>query len=294
MASMSISSMIKETSEAGTARTEERKLARANLSEMRVAVLEEITSEPEQYQKFLDLLGDNIRCSPGNVALSLAQLKEPTHIGSLQYWHDLGRRVTPEDMEKGAQVFVPPKNPHRRGYFMGAYYDVSQTTGKPLKEPVKLEEDSPRMEAALRTLMGAASVPLREETDLGCPAYYDPEKMEIAIDPGYTNTEIFAALTTELALSYAHNKGYNQEFSREVYQLDAESVSYLVCRRFGVPCEQPQAEELALNYEGYDIEDREKALNHLSKTARDMGDRVEKAIQPRQQERSPKRHYPAR
>lgn len=286
-----ISELIRQTSEESTARTAERQAARANLSAMRVAVLDEITANPEQYQRFLDLLGDNIRCSPGNIALTLAQFTNPTQVGSLDYWHSLGRQVTPEEINKGAAVFVPPKNPSHRGYFMGSYYDVSQTTGRPLKEPTTLEDGSPRMETALKALMKSASVPLREEENLGCPAYYDPEKLEIAIDPSYNDGEIFAALATELALSFAHNKGYNREFSREVYQLDAESVGYLVCRRFGVECPKPKADNLALNYDGYETEDKEKALNHLCQTARNMGDRIDKAIQPRQQEQSRKNRY---
>lgn len=287
---VNVSELIAKTSAEGAARTEERKAARANLSEMRTAVLGELTVNPELYLQFLDLMGDNMRCSPGNVALTMAQMEEPTHIGSLQYWHEQGRSVKSEEMDKGAQVFVPAKN-RQRGYFMGVYYDVSQTTDRPVKAPLKLEADSPKMEMALETLMRSANVPLKEQNGLGSPAYYDPEKMEIAIDPGYSTGEVFAALTTELTLAYAHKRGYKEGFCREDYQLDAESVGYMVCRRFGVACPAPNMEALSRNYDGYEPEDRETALNSICKTARDMGDRVEKAVQPRQQEKGHKRSF---
>lgn len=276
---VNVSELIAKTSAEGAARTEERKAARANLSEMRTAILAELTVNPELYQQFLDLMGDNMRCSPGNVALTMAQMDGATHIGSLQYWHEQGRSVRPEEMSKGAQVFVPARN--KRGYFMGEYYDVAQTTGKPVKAPLKLEADSPKMEAALETLMRSSNVPLKEESGLGQAAYYDAESMEIVIDPSYSTGEVFAALTTELTLAYAHKRGYNEDFSREDYQLDAQSVGYMVCRRFGVACPAPDTGRLGENYDGYEPEDREAALNSICKTARDMGDRVEKAIQPR-------------
>lgn len=284
---VNVSELIAKTSAEGAARTEERKAARANLSEMRTAILAELTVNPELYQQFLDLMGDNMRCSPGNLALTMAQMDGVTHIGSLQYWHEQGRSVKPEEMSKGAQVFVPARN--KRGYFMGEYYDVSQTTGKPVKAPLKLEADSPKMEAALETLMRSSNVPLKEESGLGRAAYYDAESMEISIDPSYSTGEVFAALATELTLAYAHKKGYNADFSREDYQLDAQSVGYMVCRRFGVECPAPDIGRLGENYDGYEPEDREAALNSICKTARDMGDRVEKAVQPRQQEKSHKR-----
>lgn len=284
---VNVSELIAKTSAEGAARTEERKAARANLSEMRTAILAELTVNPELYQQFLDLMGDNMRCSPGNVALTMAQMDGVTHIGSLQYWHEQGRSVKPEEMSKGAQVFVPARN--KRGYFMGEYYDVSQTTGKPVKAPLKLEADSPKMEAALEILMRSSNVPLKEESGLGAPAYYNAESMDISIDPSYSTGEIFAALATELTLAYAHKRGYNADFSREDYQLDAQSVGYMVCRRFGVECPAPNTGRLGENYDGYEPEDREAALNSICKTARDMGDRVEKAVQPRQQEKSHKR-----
>lgn len=290
---VNVSTLIAENYTESTARTEGRKAERENLSAMREAVLEEITTNPRQYQSFLDLQAGNIRSSVGNVALSLAQLKEPTHVGSLEYWHKLGRRVRPEEMSKSAKVFVPPKDPRRRGYFMGDYYDVAQTEGKPLKEPMKLDEDSPKLEGAFKALLGCAPVPVQEAEELGAPAYYDPEKLTISVDASYPTTEVFAALSTEIALAYAHDKGYNQYFSREDCGLHAESVGYLVCKRLGVACPPPNLEGLAELYEGFETADREKSLNQLCKTAKTMGDRIEGAIQPRQQEQS-RRSYAAR
>ena len=63
---MSISDLIKNKSATDQARVESLRAERGNLSEMRDAALEEITTDPELYQKFLDLQGDNISCKSRN------------------------------------------------------------------------------------------------------------------------------------------------------------------------------------------------------------------------------------
>lgn len=283
-----ISQLIAKKTAQDEARTAERQADRANLSELRDAALLEVTTNPELYQKYLDLQGDNMRCSAGNVALTLFQLDKATHIGTTDYWHGLGRYVVNDEMGQGAKVFVPPRDPKRRGYFMGDYYDVSQTTGKPVKAPLKLEDNSTRMETALAALMSYSPVAFGEDTEMEAAAYYDPERMEIFVNPAYSDGEIFSAIATEITYARFHDRGRNRDFSRAEYSLDAESVGYLLCRRFGVACPRPDAGRLRALYEGYEPADRGEALTQLGKVAQDMGGRIDKAVQPRQQEQGRK------
>lgn len=176
---------------------------------------------------------------------------------------------------------------------MGDYYDVSQTIGRPIKEPVPLIENTARMETALGALMNYSPVPIVEQGGMPTPARYDETHLCLAIDPSYGELEVFSALATEIGYAQAHDKGRNIDFDRETYRVDAESVSYMLCRRFGVDCKPPQAAELAQLYEGYEPSDRGEALEQLRKTTRNMGDGIDRAIQPRQQERS-RRHLGAR
>ena len=121
-------------------------------------------------------------------------------------------------VKAGAKVFVPARNSQRRGYLMGDYYDVSQTTGKPMKEPVPLAENSGRMEAALGALMNYSPVPITEGQELGAPARYDERNLCIAIDPSYGEAEVFSALATEIGYARGHDKGRNMDFDRRDYQ----------------------------------------------------------------------------
>ena len=118
---MSISDLIKSKSVSDQARVESLRAERGNLSDLRDAALEEITTRPELYQKFLDLQADNISCSAGNVALTMFQMDGATKIGTISFWHEQGRYVREESMKDGAKVFVPARNSQRRGYLMGDY-----------------------------------------------------------------------------------------------------------------------------------------------------------------------------
>ena len=288
----SISELIQSKSSRDQAWVEERRAERDNLSGMRDAVLEEITSSPAQYQKYLALQSDNIGCSVGNVALTMFQLDGATRIGPISFWHEQGRYVRDDAMKSGAKVFVP-SNKQRQGYLMGDYYDVSQTTGRPMKEQAPLTSDSARMDNALASLMNYCPVAIVEDRELTVPARYHENNLALAINPDYEKAEVFAALATEITYARIHNKGRNTSFDRETYQLDAESVGYMVCRRFGVDCPIPQAKEVAQLYDGYEPAERSDALEELRKTARNIGDGIDRGIQPRQQERS-RRHMGAR
>lgn len=285
-----ISELIKNKSNRDQEWLEQRRAERETLSEMRDAALEEITTNPERYQQYLTLQGDNIGCSAGNVVLTMFQLHGATKIGTTDYWHEQGRYVRESAMGASAKVFVPPRNGQRRGYLLGDYYDVEQTTGKPLKEQIRLTDDSPKMDNALAALMNFSPVPISERQDVDLPAYYDDVQMNLYINPNYSETEIFSALAVEVTYARIHDKGRNGDFDREVYHLDAESVGYMLCRRFGVECPVPRAGEVGCLYDGYEPATRSDILEQLRKTARNIGDGIDRAIQPRQQERGRKRY----
>ena len=291
----SISDIIKNKTTRDAARTEQRQMEREGISAMRDGSLTMITSSPQHYMEYLDLQADNIQCSVGNVALTMAQLQGATRIGSTDYWHSQGRYVRDDAINAGAKVFVPPRNTQYRGYFMGNYYDVSQTTGKPLPEQTPLTDQDPRMAAALAALMDQSPVTVAESHDIGAPAYYDPDRLTIFIDPDRSHTEVFVALAAEIPLARAHDRGYNGNFKREFYSLDAQSAGYMVCRRVGVDCPAPEmAEHVDSCYNGLPASVRGEMLESVRAAARNMGNSIEQTINPRQQERGNNRHFKSR
>lgn len=285
-----ISEIIKNKTARDEARTTELRAERESLSYMRDAALEDITTAPDRYRQYLTLQADNIQCSVGNVALTMTQMPEATKIGSADFWRSQGRHVLDEAMNDGAKVFVPPRNKSRRGYFMGSYYDVSQTGGRPMKGPAPLADGTPRMAAALEALMDQSPVAMAENNEIDAPAYYDPASLTLYINPERSDTEVFAALATEIAHARAHDRGYNKGYKREIYKLDSESVGYMVCRRFGVECQPPEAHLVSALYDGYEPSNRGEALEQLRGAARSIGDGIDRKLNPRQQERSSRYH----
>ncbi len=191
-------------------------------------------------------------------------------------------------INNGAKVFSSQQQT-RKWYPIGDYYDVSQTTGRELKPPAMLTQDNPQTSKALAVLMNYSPVPFIEDKSLAIPALYNEQNMSIAVNPACGELEVFAALSDEIGYARIHNKGRNQYFDRETCMLDAESMGYMLCRRFGVDHPQPNANalnQLALLYEGYEPHDRGEALDSLRNMARNISDSIEKTIHPVKHERT--------
>ena len=86
---------------------------------------------------------------------------------------------------------------------------------------------------------------------MDAPAFYDEQKMELYINPACTDTEAFSAIAAEVAHSRFHNKGFNKFYNRAECNIDAQSVAYLLCRRFSVGCDLPDLSVLAEAYSGW-------------------------------------------
>ena len=238
----SLSEILNSKAEMKQQRTESRRAEREQLSQMRDGALMAITTNPDLYARFLVLQADNLGLSAGNIALALSQMVEPTKIGTTDFWHKQGRYVMDEEMNKGAAVFVPPRNQNFRGYLMGSYYDVSQTTGRPMKEPEPLAEGSERLNAAFAALLDTAPVGFIENTGLNVPVRYNERECILEINTEYSTGQVFAALATEISFARLHDRGMNRDYDRGAFQLNAESVGFMVCRRFGVDCPLPDGD----------------------------------------------------
>ncbi len=134
--------------------------------------------------------------------------------------------------------------------------------------------------------MDQSPVTVAESKEIEAPAFYDPERLTIFINPDYSHAAVFAALAAEIPLARAHDRGYNGNFKREFYALDAQSAGYMVCRRFGVECPAPEmAKHVGGSYNGLPPSVCGEMLEKVRDVARSMGNGIEQAISPRQQER---------
>ena len=238
----------------------------------------EIATNPEAYARYLSMQGDNPMYSAGNIALAMIQDPQATMFATTDRWRTLGRNVAEMEKSSGIQIFA--RSPLEKGYTL-TNDDITQTTGRDVKR-TELKNGTPGMETALATLLNYSVVPVVVDNDLPTPAFYDSQSMELAIQPNYPDNEAFAAIATEIALARFHNKGANTGYNREECTLDADSVSYILCRRFGIDRNPPDLSNLGDLYEGWDAQDVRQALTSIQEMSKQIGGAIERDTAPKQ------------
>lgn len=281
-----IEKIISEKTAADSQWKAQRQADRENATALQDAGVTEITSNPEAYAKYLDMQGDNPAYSAGNVALMMVAYPECTVFGTAERWKTQGRTVTAEERNKGVKIFA--RSPMGKGYTLADAYDISQTQGRDLKR-THLRDDSKEMEAALKAVLNYSVVPVVTDEELPVAAFYDPGRLELAVNPAFSDSEVFSAVTAEIAHARFHGKGYNPGYDREECDLDAQSVSYILCRRFGVSRDLPDLSNLPDLYSDWEPGSRRQALDAIQDMSKQFGSSVEKSITPQQRSRTPVR-----
>jgi hypothetical protein len=262
----------------------ERQAERENASSMQDAGITEITSNSEAYARYLDMQGDNPTYSAGNIALVMLQDPEATQFGTRDRWKTLGRSVVDTEANKGVIIFA--RTAFSKGTILTDAYDIRQTQGRSIKEN-QLQNDTKEMEDALTTLLNYSVVPVAIDKELDGPALYDEAQMELVINPSYDDTISFSAIAAEVAHSRFHAKGTNRNYDRAECELDAQSVSYILCRRFGIYRELPDVSGVAALYDGWEPQERRQALDCVQDMSKQIGGSIERTITPQQRSRTP-------
>ena len=246
-----------------------------------------ITQEPEAYQRYLNLQAGNPGYSASNILLVMEQNPDATVIHDMENWNKLGRKIIKgsEGMRVRVADTYTKDGREYRGYKIGRVFDAAQTTGKATDAPISLQIDTPEMEAALRQLLELSPVRVNVG-ELDGDAYYDPGTQEITVSPNLTDHETFRALARELTHAQSHDNGRNSYYDRTENELDAESVSYMLCRSFGVPCDEPDASKIAELYADMETQDRRTILDGVQKYFRRLYGSIRKEIAPKEQEQT--------
>ena len=280
--------LVNDKAAADTQWRELRQAERETATGLRDASINEITTNPEAYARYLDLQGDNPAYGAGNIALIMIQQPEATLFGTRDRWRGLGRFVLEDEQDRGAKIFI--RSPSGRGYVLSDAYDVSQTQGREVKPPLLLQDDTREMETALTVLLRFSPVPVVADRELTAAALYDPKSKQLTINPSYSDSEAFAAIATQIAHARFHDKGFNQNYRRESYDLSAQSVSCVLCRRFGIKREAPDLSGLPDLYQGWQTQNRQKVLSNIQDMGKQIGGSIEKTIAPPQRGAPTVRH----
>lgn len=259
---------------------EQQQAERDNTTAMQDAAVVEITSSPDAYARYLEMQGDNPAYSAGNIALVMFGNPDATVFGTRDRWKSLNRSVVDSEKNNGVKIFA--RSPMGRGYTLADAYDIKQTQGREVKFTT-LQNDTREMEMALTTLLNYAVVPVVIDKELPVPAYYDQGNLELAINPDYPDNEAFAAIAAEVAQSRFHGKGANPGYERGEFELDAQSVSFILCRRYGVDRPVPDLSGLSKLYEDWEPQERRQALDNIQNTSKQFGRSIEKNLESEKQ-----------
>ncbi len=259
---------------------EQQQSERENTVAMQDAGITEITTDPEAYARYLEMQGDNPTYSAGNIALVMFSQPEATIFGTRDRWKTLNRSVM--ETEKGKRTKIFARSPMGRGYTLTEAYDITQTQGRDMKQTV-LRDNTKEMETALITILNYAVVPVVSDENLSVAALYDQRKMELAINPTVSDSEAFAAIAAEVAHSRLHGKGAFPGYDRDECDLDAQSISFILCRRYGVERPMPDLSRLPELYDEWDPQQRRHALDNIQNMSKQFSRSIDKNLEAEKQ-----------
>ena len=246
-----------------------------------------VTSEPGAYLHYLDTQAINPRYSASNVMLAMAQNPEITYINSLEVWNRMGRSVNRD--ENGMKIRVSDTyvkdGREYHGYKIGRVFDISQTHGKAGVPALSLKDNTPEMDAALRRLLDSSPVPVVTSSTMYQDAVYDPKTQSITVSSRLIDSKIFAALSREIVHAGIHDHGRYPYYTREDCAMDAESVSYMLCRSYGVPCDRPKPVGLVEMFDGLEARDRMGVIADFQQTFAAQRASIQRGLAPQQQEK---------
>ena len=155
-----------------------------------------------------------------------------------------------------------------------------------------VRENTPEMDTALRKLLDLSPVKIVTSTTTYEDARYDPASQEITVSANLTDCQTFTALAREIVHAQIHNHGQYPYYSRNECALDADSVSYMLCRSFDLPAKKPDVSRIATSFNDMDAQDRRGVLDSLQQLFRRMQGEIQREVSP--QERKQEQNRPAR
>ncbi|MEK6676768.1 MAG: ArdC-like ssDNA-binding domain-containing protein [Planctomycetota bacterium] len=244
----------------------------------------------ETFKEYLDVQARFHKYSWCNSLLILSQRPDATRVAGFQTWKKLGRHVCKG--EHGIMIFAPcPFHKEKSDdsgesetidgiFFKPVYvFDLAQTDGKELPNvdcPI-VDSDGSELLNALERVAGKRGIAVKYDATLTGSAFgYATDKGEsIVIDDTHPTGQRAKTLAHELAHCALHfgKTDKSTPLTRNMAELEAESIAYVVCRHFGLDTTVRSSAYIAL-WQG-DAKALRASLERIASTARTIIDDVE-------------------
>ena len=189
---------------------------------------------------------------------------------------DADGKIVTEEKEIEIPMFRPVK-----------VFDYAQTDGKPLPERVaspvaNLTGSVENYEAFMEALRRSSPVPVEiKPMSADVDGYFSPKSQSITLREGMSEVQTVSAAVHEIAHAKLHNYGLQQAAerkakSRNTEEVEAESISYMVCAYFGIETGANSFGYVATWSKNAELPEFRASLDTISKTANGIITDVEK------------------
>ena len=189
---------------------------------------------------------------------------------------DADGKVITEEKEIEIPMFRPVK-----------VFDYAQTDGKPLPERVaspvaNLTGSVENYEAFMEALRRSSPVPVEfKPLSADMDGYFSPKSQSITLREGMSEVQTVSAAVHEIAHAKLHNYGLQQAAerrhkSRNTEEVEAESISYMVCAYFGIETGANSFGYVATWSKNAELPEFRASLDTIGKTANGIITDVEK------------------
>ena len=259
--------------------------------------------ESERFRDYLAVMSRFHTYSARNVLLIHMQRPNATHVASAKRWKEQFERfinkgekaiyimapipivqtverqkLDPDTkapvLDEDGQVITEKREVQVPRFRPVPVFDVSQTNGKPLPQLAQdLTGDVEQYEAFMEALRRTAPVPMEiKPMAENLDGYFSLDEQRISIRAGMSEVQTVCAAVHEITHSILHNqKGVREDKAvRTAQELEAESVSYVVCQYCGVETGANSFGYLASWSKDKELSELRACLATINKTANQL------------------------
>lgn len=209
-----------------------------------------------RFEEYLDVMSRFHNYSARNCILIMMQCPQATHVASYRKWQNEFHRQVRKG-EKAIRILAPiPRKATIREtnketgevtdrehtwmwYKTVPVFDISQTDGEELPEiATNAVGDVDRFNEICNKVQELATVPVEWDVDFNDPdlhGYFSESEGRICIAGGMSEAQTLKTLVHETAHSILHRKdGGQAKADRNMREVQAEGVAYVVCKSLGV------------------------------------------------------------
>lgn len=268
----------------------------------------------DKYKDLLNTMAKFPRYSVNNNILIMMQKPDATLCQGYNAWKKMERNV--KRGEKGIRIIAPTSYTVQKevnktdaggnviydkdgepvkdtvemkltGFKVTTTFDISQTEGKDLPSlgVSELKGSVENFQAFMDAIKSVCPVPIGfEDIKSGAKGYYHTEDKRIAIQSGMSELQTLKTALHEMSHQILHADKDNKQ-SKSSKEVEAESVAYTVCKRYGLDTSDYSFSYVASWSDGKDAKELKASLGTIQKTAGEIIAAIDEKLKDHQLEK---------